>query len=124
MFHRYLIILFFTLFSFHTLQAERFLYVNDFKNILDNPSRRVALLAYAQSHQITELILYELHLVNNVHNLSNAVTNQILADFIKTAKTNYGITRMSAAGGGRACGRTTSGAWPERPAPQGQERER
>jgi hypothetical protein len=98
MFYRVLITLFFILFSFHSMQAERFLYVNDFKNILDNPSRRTALLAYAQSHQITELILYELHLVNNVHNLSNATTNQILADFIKLAKTNYGITRMSAAG--------------------------
>jgi hypothetical protein len=98
MFYRVLVTLFFTLFSFNTMQAERFLYVNDFKNILDNPSRSIALLAYAQSHQITELILYELHLVNNVHNLSNATTNQILADFIKSAKTNYGITRMSAAG--------------------------
>jgi hypothetical protein len=98
MFYRHLIALFFIFFSFQTMQAERFLYVNDFKNILDNPSRRTALLAYAQSHQISELILYELHLVNNVHNLSNATTNQILADFIKSAKTNYGITRMSAAG--------------------------
>ncbi len=80
------------------MQAERFLYVDDFKNILDNSTRRTALLAYAQSHQINELILYELHLVNNVHNLSNATTNQILADFIKSAKTTYGISKISAAG--------------------------
>jgi hypothetical protein len=80
------------------MQAERFLYVDDFKNILDNSTRRTALLAYAQSHQINELILYELHLVNAVHNLSNATSNQILADFIKLAKSNYGIARISAAG--------------------------
>jgi hypothetical protein len=98
MFYRRLITLFFTLCTYLTMQAERSLYVNDFKNILDNPTGKTALLTYAQNHQITELILYELHLVNNVHNLSNAATNQILADFIKSAKTNYGITRMSAAG--------------------------
>jgi hypothetical protein len=80
------------------MHAERFLYVDDFKNILDNSARKTSLLAYAQSHEITELILYELHLVNTVHNLSNAATNQILADFIKSAKSNYGITRISAAG--------------------------
>ncbi len=98
MVYRALILIFLTFFSFNSMQAERFLYVNDFKNILDDNARKTALLAYAQSHQINELILYELHLVNAVHNLSNATTNQILADFIKTAKVNYGISRISAAG--------------------------
>jgi hypothetical protein len=98
MIYRYLILLFLSFYSLNTMKAERFLYVNDFKNILDNNARKTALLAYAQSHQINELILYELHLVNNVHNLSNATTNQILADFIKLAKTTYGISRISAAG--------------------------
>ena len=98
MIYRYLIILFLSFYSLNTMKAERFLYVNDFKNILDNNARKTALLAYAQSHQINELILYELHLVNNVHNLSNATSNQILADFIKLAKTTYGISRISAAG--------------------------
>lgn len=96
--YRLLIILFLSIYAINSVQAERFLYVDDFKNILDNSTRRTALLAYAQSHQINELILYELHLVNNVHNLSNAATNQILADFIKSAKTTYGIAKISAAG--------------------------
>jgi hypothetical protein len=98
MIYRYFILYFLSFYALNTMKAERFLYVNDFKNILDNNAQKTALLAYAQSHQITELILYELHLVNAVHNLSNATTNQILADFIKSAKTNYGITRISAAG--------------------------
>jgi hypothetical protein len=98
MIYRYFILLFLSFYSVNTMKAERYLYVDDFKKILDNPTRRTALLAYAQSHQINELILYELHLVNTVHNLSNATTNQILADFIKSAKTTYGITRISAAG--------------------------
>lgn len=98
MFYRHFIFYFLTFFSLNSVRAERFLYVDDFKNILDNNARKTALLAYAQSHQITELILYELHLVNTVHNLSNVATNQVLADFIKLAKTTYGVTRMSAAG--------------------------
>ena len=96
--YRLVTFLFLSFYAINTMHAERFLYVDDFKNILDNTSRRTALLAYAQSHQINELILYELQLVNLVHNLSNAATNQILADFIKTAKTTYGVTRISAAG--------------------------
>jgi hypothetical protein len=98
MMNRYFILIFLTIFAANTMKAERFLYVDDFKNILDNPTRRTALLTYAQSHQISELILYELHLVNAVHNLNNAATNQILADFIKSAKANYGVLRVSAAG--------------------------
>jgi hypothetical protein len=97
--NRLITLLIFSLLSINFMQAaERFLYVNDFKNILDNPTRRTELLAYAQSHQINELILYELHLVNSVHNLSNAQSNQILADFISSAKTTYGISKISAAG--------------------------
>ncbi len=92
------ILLLFITFSNALHAAERYLYVDDFKAILDNATRRTALLAYAQSHQINELILYELHLVNNVHNLNNVSTNQILADFIRTAKTTYGISKISAAG--------------------------
>jgi hypothetical protein len=95
---KYQFILFLSFLSLNFLHAERFLYVDDFKNILDNPTRRTALLAYSQSHQIDELILYELQLVNKVHNLSTAATNQILADFIKSAKTSYGVKRVNAAG--------------------------
>jgi hypothetical protein len=96
--YRFFTLLCIVFYSFNTLHAERFLYVDDFKNILDNPARRTALLAYAQSRQINELIFYELQLVHKVHNLTNAATNQILADFIKLAKTTYGISKISAAG--------------------------
>jgi hypothetical protein len=96
--NKFFTLLFCIFFFPQALNAKRFLYVDDFKNILDNATRRTALLEYAKNHQIDELILYELHLVNNVHNLSNATTNQILADFINNAKTNYGVSQVSAAG--------------------------
>jgi Secretion system C-terminal sorting domain len=76
--------------------AQRTLYVNGFNTILNSATERTMLLQYAQSHQITQLNLYDLHLVHNEHNLTNAATNQILADFISNAKTNFGIVKMTA----------------------------
>jgi hypothetical protein len=74
------------------------LYVNDFANLINDAGEKTALLTYAQKHQITYLIFYELHLVHNQHDLTNATTNQILADFLTDAKQNYGITKVAAAG--------------------------
>ena len=79
-------------------QANRAMYVDDFAAILDDATEKIALLTYAQSHEIDYLILYELHLVHNNHDLTNAVTNQILADFLSDAKQNYGIQKIAAAG--------------------------
>jgi len=76
--------------------ANRAMYVDGFASILGDIAQEDALLAYAQTHEIETLLLYELHIVHANHNLPNATTNQVLADFIYKAKTSYGITEMGA----------------------------
>ena len=88
--------LFFVLCLFHLAKAERSLYVDDFANILNDAALKTSLLEYAEANEITYLLFYELHLVHNEHDLTNAVTNQILADFLADAKQNYGITKVAA----------------------------
>jgi hypothetical protein len=83
--------------SFST-NAERSMYVDDFDTVINSTAAKTTLLQYAQSHQITHLILYDLQTVHVQHNLTMASTNQILADFIKNAKMNYGITKIAVAG--------------------------
>lgn len=80
----------------HFAKAERSLYVDDFANILNDADLKTSLLEYAQNNEITYLLFYELHLVHNEHDLTNATTNQILADFLADAKQNYGITKVAA----------------------------
>jgi hypothetical protein len=74
------------------------MYVDDFDTVINSTAAKTTLLQYAQSHQITHLILYDLQTVHVQHNLTMASTNQILADFIKNAKMNYGITKIAVAG--------------------------
>ncbi len=78
--------------------AQRVMYVDGFNTILNSATSKINLLQYAQNHQITHLALYDLHLVHNEHNLTNATSNQILANFIADAKQNYGITKIIATG--------------------------
>ncbi len=82
----------------HCGDMERSMYVDDFDTVINSASAKITLLQYAKSHKITYLILYDLYTVHNQHNLTNAATNQILADFIADAKNNYGITKIAAAG--------------------------
>ncbi len=86
------------LFQSLCMNAERSMYVDDFDTVINSTSAKTTLLQYAQSHQITYLILYDLQTVHQQHNLTMASSNQILADFIKNAKLNYGITKIAAAG--------------------------
>jgi Secretion system C-terminal sorting domain len=90
-------LIFFLLCS-HTLFAQRMMYVNGFNAILNSNTSKTTLLQYAQNHSITHLALYDLHLVQNEHDLTNANSNQILANFIADAKQNYGITKIIATG--------------------------
>jgi Secretion system C-terminal sorting domain len=90
-------LIFFLLCS-HALFAQRMMYVDGFNTILNSTASKINLLQYAQNHQITHLALYDLHLVHNEHNLTNATSNQILANFIADAKQNYGITKIIATG--------------------------
>lgn len=78
------------------LHAHRSMYVDGFASILGDTVAENDLLSYAQSNEIETLLLYELHIVNANHNLSNPETNYILADFISKAKTQFGIVNMGA----------------------------
>lgn len=85
------------MFSFKA-NALRSMYVNGFSSILGDETEENNLLSYAQNNGIEKLLLYELHLVNSKYNMSNVATNQVLADFISKAKTDYGIIYMGATG--------------------------
>lgn len=76
--------------------TTRAMYVNGFATIIGDNNLENDLLAFAQSHDITTLLLYELHTVNNNHDLTDPATNGILADFISKAKTDYGIQNIGA----------------------------
>jgi hypothetical protein len=90
--------LFFFLLCSQVVFGQRVMYVDGFNTILNSSASKTNLLQYAQNHQITYLALYDLHLVHNEHNLTNATSNQILANFIADAKQNYGITKIIATG--------------------------
>ena len=78
--------------------ASRALYVNDFHNILGDINAEINLLAYSQNNGIETLLLYDLHIIHSLHDLTNSSTNFILADFILNAKSNYGISNITATG--------------------------
>jgi len=77
---------------------HRSMYVDNFNNILGSNNNENKLLEFSKKHQITELILYDLHKVNKRFPLGDASKNQILADFIVKAKKEYGIKNISASG--------------------------
>ena len=78
--------------------ASRALYVNDFHNILGDINAEINLLTYSQNNGIETLLLYDLHIIHSLHDLTNSSTNFILADFILNAKSNYGISNITATG--------------------------
>lgn len=80
-----------------TVHGGRSLYVNGFNAILGDTDKENNLLAYAQSHQINKLLLYNLHQIL-LGNLSDPASSLPLANFIIKAKTQYGIQQMAAVG--------------------------
>lgn len=94
----FFILLLTLLFHGHVLAQERKLYVDQFSSILGSPQKEAQLLAFAEKHQIDELILYELHKVHRHSPLDQTQTNEPLAHFIRRAKTKHGIKSISASG--------------------------
>jgi len=75
------------------------LYVNNFKDIIGNPSAETQLLNYAQDNGFNYLILYNLtYIQNNIFVIDDVTTSLPLANFIEDAKTNYGIVQVAAVG--------------------------
>ena len=49
------------------IYAERSMYVDDFASILGNTTLENELLSYSQTHNISILLLYDLHVINQTH---------------------------------------------------------
>lgn len=75
------------------------LYVNDFVDIIDIETSENKLLTYAQQHGFNYLIIYNIDKVHrNRFPLDNKMTDDPFANFIRKAKTEYEIKRISVAG--------------------------
>lgn len=75
------------------------LYVDGFVDIIDIESSENKLLTYAQSHGFDYLIIYNISKVHrNRFPIDNKMTDDPLANFIRKAKTQYGIKRISVVG--------------------------
>lgn len=88
-----------SLISFAQTDSLKALYVNDFVDIIDVPQAETKLLEYAQRNDFNYLIIYNITKVHrNRFPLDNIMTDDPFAQFIKKAKTEYGIKRISVVG--------------------------
>ncbi|MEM9819484.1 MAG: T9SS type A sorting domain-containing protein [Bacteroidota bacterium] len=90
-----------SLFLWQTLFAQdiRGLYVNEFKHIIGQAQEENELLQFAQSQGFNYLILYNLyHIHHHLFDLSQKESSMPLANFIRKAKTEYGILEVGAVG--------------------------
>lgn len=92
----FLIVFLFSSSLFYSL--ERTLYVDNFNDILGNPTKEDKLLSFAQKNNIKILILYELNKVHKRISLSDRRNNNILSEFIQKAKQKYLIKKIGASG--------------------------
>jgi len=98
--------LLFFLFSFlitSSLQAQlentRGLYVNNFKNVIGNPTAEEELLNFALENGFNYLLLYNLHYIQtNLFDITDSKSSHPLANFIFKAKTQYGINEVGGVG--------------------------
>ena len=90
---------FISIISFSQSQQLKALYVDGFADIIDINSSEIALLKYAQANEFDYLILYNIAKIHrNRFPIDNKMTDDPLADFIRKAKTEYGIKRISVVG--------------------------
>jgi len=75
-------------------QQVKGLYVNNFNQILGNTAQEDSLLKYAKGNAYNYLAFYSLASVD----LTNAVKGTEMANFIRKAKTSYGIQQFGATG--------------------------
>lgn len=91
-------VLYLLLISIKTFSSSRSLYVDNFNSILGDEFKEEQLLSFAKKNNFKTLILYELHKVNKRISLKDTTKNYILANFIASAKRDYGILNISASG--------------------------
>lgn len=101
---KYKLLVFLLILSGHILSAQetemlKALYVNDFVDIIDISSSEDKLLNYAQTNGFNYLIIYNITKIHrNRFPIDNQMTDDPFASFIKKAKTQYGIKRISVVG--------------------------
>ena len=77
---------------------QRTLYVDNFNNILGNPSKEDKLLFFAKRNNFNTLILYQLNKVDKRLSLSDPRKNNTLAEFISKSKIKFGLKHIGASG--------------------------
>tara|TARA_R110002126_G_scaffold78829_1_gene196062 strand:+ start:15218 stop:16144 length:927 start_codon:yes stop_codon:yes gene_type:complete len=77
---------------------NRAMYIDNFATILSSNSLEEELLNFSKEHKINTLILYDLNKINKRFHLGDSTKNHLLANFIRKAKTDYGIKKISASG--------------------------
>lgn len=95
---RAIFLLIFPIFGSNNALEDRSLYVDNFNNILSSNNNQAKLFEFTKEHKITVLILYDLNKIHQQFDMSNSERNQILANFIREAKTKHGIKKISASG--------------------------
>lgn len=76
----------------------RAIYIDNFSNILGSNHQEIKLFEWLEKHEINAIILYDLHKIARRFDMGNPKENQVLANFIKKAKEEYNIKRVSASG--------------------------
>lgn len=85
--------------SFSQNTMFKALYVDDFSNIIDIPTQELALLEYAKVNGFNYLVIDHISKIHrNRFPLDNQMTDDPFANFIKKAKTEYEIQRISVVG--------------------------
>jgi len=80
-------------------QSVRGLYVNDFVNIIGNPTAEDELLTFAQQHGFNYLLCYNLYFIHTQKfSITDPESAQPLADFMRRARQDYGIQSIGAVG--------------------------
>lgn len=80
-------------------QVTKGFHVNGFKEILGNSKKEDQLLSFAKEHGFNYLLLYNLHFIHhNLYDLTDPDSSKVLAEFIKKAKTQYGIIQIGMVG--------------------------
>ncbi len=79
-------------------QAIKGLYVDGFNSILGNIQKEDSLLLFAKNNGFNYLTLYQMHLVNASTPLNNVSTCITFTNFVRKAKTQFGIAQIGVAG--------------------------
>lgn len=92
------LIVFYVLITACVYGNHRTLYVDDFVNILGSPGKEDKLLLFAKKNNFKTLIIYQLNKIDKKWSLSDPRKNNVLAEFIAKAKSEFSIQKIGASG--------------------------